>query len=162
MKHFSGFLYLPQSSRSLLLIDVDKVAHHTALDHISLSLHSDLEGQAEVMSINLNLRQWKHAQPVWNAVGSPSQVWGFINRAPIGMWRRKKLVGVFGKQDVLKYFLSPCFQEFSSPCLTSIIAAVYRSALVRCLALWWLGGRSQNTPWWKRNVPNLQPHPLTY
>lgn len=57
MKHFSGFLYLPQSSRSLLLVDVDEVAHHTALDHISLSLHADLEGQTEVMSINLNLRQ---------------------------------------------------------------------------------------------------------
>lgn len=40
-------LYLPQSSCALLLVDVDKVSHHTALDHISLSLHADLRQQTE-------------------------------------------------------------------------------------------------------------------
>lgn len=48
-QHFSGFLYLPQSSCSLLLVDVDEVAHHAALDHISLSLHAYLEGKTDVM-----------------------------------------------------------------------------------------------------------------
>lgn len=47
MKHLLGVLYLPQASRSLLLIDVDEVSHHAALDHISLSLHADLEGRTK-------------------------------------------------------------------------------------------------------------------
>lgn len=80
----SIFLYPPQSSCSLLLVDVDEVAHHTALDHTSLSLHADLEGQTEGIFINIKL-ETKHAQPVWNAVGSTSQVRGCINRAPVGM-----------------------------------------------------------------------------
>lgn len=41
------FLYLPQSPCPLLLIDVDEVPHHTALDQMSLSLHSDLQRQTE-------------------------------------------------------------------------------------------------------------------
>lgn len=121
-----SFLYLPQSSCSLLLVDVDKVAHHTALDHISLSLHANLEGQTEVMSINLILRQWNQTQPVQNVAGPPSQAWGSINHAPIGMQRQKKLGGNFGKQDVLKSkslfpgILRPLLDLFSF-----IIAAVY-------------------------------------
>lgn len=39
--------YLPQSPCPLLLVDVDEVAHHPAVDHISLSLHADLEEPTE-------------------------------------------------------------------------------------------------------------------
>lgn len=39
--------YLPQPPRALLLVDVDEVPHHAALDQTPLSLHSDLEGQTQ-------------------------------------------------------------------------------------------------------------------
>lgn len=48
-KHLSSFWYLPQPSCPLLLIDVDEVDHHTALDHITLSLHANLREQKEII-----------------------------------------------------------------------------------------------------------------
>lgn len=78
---FSGLLYLPQSSCSLLLVDVDEVSHHAALDHVSLSLHTDLQGQIKATYFHLHLRQWKHANLAQNAFSSTS--WGLLIRPPL-------------------------------------------------------------------------------
>lgn len=53
---FSSLVYLPQSPCSLLLVDVDEITHHAALDHISLSLHPDLKEQKNVQK-RVNLKQ---------------------------------------------------------------------------------------------------------
>lgn len=57
LSFFKASLHLPQSSGPLLLVDINEIAHHTALDHISLSLHADLGGQKEVNVTKLNLKR---------------------------------------------------------------------------------------------------------
>jgi len=84
----SGALHLPQSSCSLLLVDVHEVAHHTALDHIALSLHADLETTE---------REGKSSQSLPNGV-----VPGCVYLAAIGTQKAKTVGGRFGKHDVLK------------------------------------------------------------
>lgn len=48
------FRYLPQSPRALLLVDVDEVPHHAALDETPLSLHADLEGQTQTSDAHIS------------------------------------------------------------------------------------------------------------
>lgn len=55
--------YLPQSPRALLLVDVDEVPHHAALDQTPLSLHADLEGQTEANDGHISTRcRWLGAR----------------------------------------------------------------------------------------------------
>jgi len=73
----SDSLYLPQSSRSLLLVDVEEVAHHAALDQAALRLHADLEDKTGW--VNKLSRDNESTQPEWNAEGQPSQIQGCLN-----------------------------------------------------------------------------------
>lgn len=127
MKHFPGFLYLPQSSCSLLLVNVDEVSHHTALDHISLSLHADLEGQTEVMSIQLNLRR--------ESMQKQAKSGSVLIRLPLEC-KGKKLRREFWQAQCPEVFPLSSFPGILQPLLnlfTFIMVAVYRSALGYCL-----------------------------
>lgn len=90
-----------------------------------------------------NLRQWKHTEPQWNAVGPPSQIRGCINLATIGMQTQKSQRGLLA--GAMSWSIFSLLISRNSPAPAWLVF-MYNSCCLQissglsvCLASWRLG-----------------------